>query len=115
VCVSLKCFDQSEVVDGFDHLGLLKVHNNDLHDFLIRWNHILENMGAKLTDVQMRDVFFRKIQGQPGLEQNIADYENRPDNHPEKTYEHLVMCVSQLIRRQEQRQNLLEGIAIVES
>ena len=72
VCESFKCFDQSEVVYGFDHLGLLKVHNNDLHDFLIRWNHILENMGDKLTDMQMRDVVFRKIQFQPGLEQQIA-------------------------------------------
>jgi hypothetical protein len=50
VCESFKCFDRSEVVYGFDHLGLLKVNNNDLYDFLIRWNHILENMGEQLTD-----------------------------------------------------------------
>ena len=45
VCESFRCFDQSEVVFGFDHLGRLEVHEHDLHDFLIRWNHILETWG----------------------------------------------------------------------
>ena len=96
------------MVYGFDHLGRLSVHNNDLHDFLVRWSHILEHMGAKLTSMQMRDVFFRKVQAEPGLETDMAEYEKRDDHHPKKTYEHLVLCVSNLIRRQEQRRNLLE-------
>ena len=88
VCESFKCFDQSEVVYVFDHFGRLSVHNNDLHDFLARWNHILENMGAKLTSEHMRDVFFRKIQEEPELESDIREYEKYENLHPKKTYEH---------------------------
>ena len=41
---SYKTFDRSDLVYGFDHLGTLKVKDHNLHEFLMTWNHITDNM-----------------------------------------------------------------------
>ena len=42
---SFKTFDHSDIVYDFDHLARLKVKNNDLHEFIMSWNQLLDNIG----------------------------------------------------------------------
>ena len=69
---SFKTFDHSDIVYGFDHLGRLKVENHDLHEFIMSWNHVLENMGKHcVQDAHLPDVFYRKIKDEPEMEYDI--------------------------------------------
>jgi len=37
-------------------LGILKVKNHDLHECLMTWNHIIDNMGKfSMNDIHLRD------------------------------------------------------------
>jgi len=40
---SYKTFDRSDLIYGFDHLGALRVKDHNLHEFLMTWNHIIDN------------------------------------------------------------------------
>ena len=111
---SFKTFDHSDIVYGFDHLGRLKVENNDLHEFIMSWNHLLDNMGRHgMQDAQLRDVFYRKIKDEPEMEYGIRQCGRLSEGHPEKTYEHLKSRVYLVTRRQEQKKNPHEREALL--
>ena len=104
---SFKTFDNSELAFGFDHLSKLKVQNGDLHEFLIQWNHVLDNMGGvELTHGALRDVLYRKIKEEDELKYDINLYERMHEGDPKKTYKHLMSCVESVIKLQDQRKNI---------
>ena len=111
---SFKTFDNSELAFGFDHLSKLKVQNGDLHEFLIQWNHVLDNMGGvELTHGALRDVLYRKIKEEDELKYDINLYERMHEGDPKKTYKHLMSCVESVIKLQDQRKNILEKEALL--
>ena len=111
---SFKTFDRSDLIYGFDHLGNLKVKDHNLHEFLMTWNHIIDNMGKlSMQDYHFRDVFYRKIKDEPEMEYDIKLYERMNEDDPKKTYEHLKGCVQKIIQMQEQRKNLAEREALL--
>ena len=82
---SPKPFDHSDIAYGFDHLGRLSVVKHDLHEFLIAWNHSLDNMGRHVTpDENLRDVFFCKIKDEPALQYDVNQYERTFEGNPRK-------------------------------
>ena len=111
---SYKTFDRSDLIYGFDHLGTLRVKDHNLHEFLMSWNHILDNMGKfSMNDFHLRDVFYRKIKDEPEMEFDIKNYERMSENDPSKTYEHLRNCVQKVITMQEQKKNLADREALL--
>ena len=59
-----------------------------------------------MTDLQLRDVFFRKLHVELALKNDMGEYEKFEANDPKKTYEYLVKCVNCRIRQQDQKRNL---------
>ena len=111
---SFKTIDNSELVYGFDHLARLKVNNHDLHDFVIQWNHIIDNLGGgPMTSVALRDVFYRKICDEEQMKYDMNLYERMREGDPSKSYKHLLYCVESVIKLQEQRKNILEKEALL--
>jgi hypothetical protein len=101
---SYKTFDRCDLIYGFDHLGTLRVKDHNLHEFLMTWNHIIDNMGKfSLNDLHLRDVFYRKIKDEPEMEFDINNYERMSEHDHHKTYEHLKNCVEKVITVQEQK------------
>ena len=87
-----------------------------MHEFIIAWNHLLDNMGKHcVQDAQLHDVFYRKIKDEPEMEYDIKHDERLDEGHPQKTYEHLQSCVHLDVRMQEQTKNLLEREALLSS
>ena len=69
VCESFKTHDRTELIFSFDHLSNLTIQNHDLHEFVMQWNHVLDNMGENAVNPRMlRDVFFRRIQHEKSLQ-----------------------------------------------
>jgi hypothetical protein len=61
VCESFKTHDRSDLLCSFDHLAQVEVRNHDLHDFMVQWNHVLDNMGHNaINDIMLRDVFYKR-------------------------------------------------------
>ena len=111
---SYKTFDRCDIVYGFDHLGTLKVKNHDLHEFLMTWNHIIDNLGKfSMNDVHLRDVFYRKIKDEPEMAWDIKRYERMTEYDANKTYEYLRNCVAEVITMQEQKKNLADREALL--
>jgi len=99
---SFKTFDRSAVVYGFDHLSTLRVNNNDLHEFVIQWNHVLSNMGDEHIQTSLlRDAFYRKIERVHEVSYDLNIYERMAESDPNKTYEFLMTCVETAIRMQD--------------
>ena len=106
---SFKTFDRSAVVYGFDHLSTLRVNNNDLHEFLIQWNHVLSKMGDEHIQTSLlRDAFYRKIERVHEVSYDLNIYERMAESDPNKTYEFLINCVETAIRKQDKRRNMTE-------
>jgi hypothetical protein len=109
VCESFKTHDRSDLLFTFDHLAQVEVRNHDLHDFMIQWNHVLDNMGHNsISQLMLGGVFFRKIQRENALFLALNAYEHYPESHPEKTYQWLLGRVEAVTKVQEQRKNMLE-------
>ena len=107
---SFKTIDNSELVYGFDHLARLKVNNHDLHDFIIQWNHVIDNLGGgPMTATALRDVFYRKICEEEQMKYDMNLYERMREGDPSKTYKHLLYCVESVIKLQEQRRIFGKG------
>jgi hypothetical protein len=82
---SYKTFDRINLIHGFDHLGTLRVKDHNLHEFLMSWNHILDNMGKfSMNDFHLRDVSYRKIKDEPEMEFDVKNYERMSENDPSK-------------------------------
>ena len=116
ICDSFKTFCRSDLLFNFDHLSKLTVRNNDLHEFVVRWNAILDNMGDYIIDKDMlKDVFFRRVKDEKELEYDIKMFERLDDTDEGKSYDHLMKCVERVIKVQDKRRNLLEkGDVIVQ-
>ena len=85
---SFKTFDRSELLFGFDHLGRRQIANRDVHEFVVSWNHVLDNLGTgKLDPFMLRDVFYRKIKEESDLKYDLNKYERMKEGDPDKTYE----------------------------
>jgi len=111
---SYKTFDRCDLIYGFDHLGTLKVKDHNLHEFLMTWNHIIDNMGKfSMNDIHLRDVFYRNIKDEPEMALDIKSYERMNDQDPDKTYAHLKRSVEKVITMQEQRKNLADREALL--
>ena len=109
-----KTIDNSELVYGFDHLARLKVVNHDLHEFIIQWNHVVDNLGGgPLTATALRDVFYRKICEEEQMKYDMNLYERMREGDPSKTYKYLLYCVESVIKLQEQRKNVAEKEALL--
>ena len=106
---SFKTFDRSAVVYGFDHLSALRVNNNNLHEFVIQWNHVLSNMGDEHIQTSLlRDAFYRKIEKVNEVSYDLNIYERMGETDPNKTYEFLMRCVETAIRMEDKRRNMTE-------
>ena len=102
LCESFKTHDRSELCYNFTHLAQLSIRGHDLHEFLVDWKHILENMGENAVDERMlRDVFFGKIQHEKCLYYDVNRYERMDVTDPNKTYAFLMTCVKSEIQVQE--------------
>ncbi len=104
---NFKTFDNSEMVYGFDHLSRCEC-DKDLSAFMTQWQRILENMCAPIPEVNLRDVFYRKIKHVEVLKQDMNIYERYHENNENKTYGWLVGIVQQEIRLQRQNRNTAE-------
>ncbi len=65
-------------------------------------------MCAEIPTVNLRDVFYRKINHVESLKQDMNKYERYHENNENKTYEWLVSIVQQEIRLQRQDRNTAE-------
>ena len=96
VLESFKTFDGSDLMFGFDHLSNLHIQKHDLHGFIVKWNHILDNMGENaITKGNLRDVFYRKIQNEKDLHYDLNHYERMPEK--ERSYDWLMDRVNSVI------------------
>ena len=99
---SFKTFDGTDLMFGFDHLSNLHIHKHDLHGFIVKWNHILDNMGENaVSKGTLRDVFYRKIQNEKDLHYDFNHYERMSEK--ERSYDWLMDRVNSVIKQQEQR------------
>ena len=82
---SFKTSDNTDIAYGFDHFGRLKVENHDLHEFMIQWKHILDNMGHhSIPSVNLRDVLYRKIRDESDMNYDLRQYETVSEDDPKK-------------------------------
>ena len=85
-----------------------------MHEFLVAWNHILDDMGRHvIPDENLRDVFCRKIKDEPALQYDVNEYERMFESDPKKSYTYLRLCVEMAIRMQEQKKNLADREALL--
>ena len=76
-----KTFDNSEIMYSFVHLATLEVSGTDLHDFVTRWNKVLDNITdatlLKTNPHIIRDPFYMKVKHCPHIAKDIAEYERK--------------------------------------
>jgi len=86
--------------------------DNKLSLFKSQWIHILSAMrdGDKPRGLALRDILFDKIKGSTPMAFDIRYYKNKPEGHPEKTYEYLMEMMTRTIATEREEKNRLEKL-----
>ena len=86
--------------------------DNKLSLFKSQWIHILSAMREddKPRGLALRDILFDKIKGSTSMAFDIRYYKNKPEGHPEKTYEYLMEMMTRTIATEREEKNRLEKL-----
>ena len=86
--------------------------DNKLSLFKSQWIHILSALREddKPRGLALRDILFDKIKGSTSMAFDIRYYKNKPEGHPEKTYEYLLEMMTRTIATEREEKNRLEKL-----
>ncbi len=74
--------DKTDKYYGYDHRMKVEIVNNNLADFLQRWQRIMANMAPdSCPEAMLTGPFYRKIRDHPDMEWDIRTYDRMPEHH----------------------------------
>ena len=81
--------------------------DNELVMFKSQWNEVLECMRPAdiPNDIALHDILYEKIKGSKLMAFSLHYYEEKVDDHPEKTYDYLINMISKHIKLKREEKN----------
>ena len=106
----LRSFEDGDTLFGMDHLSSMQVVNNDLQDFMQRWDRQLGRLPDVLATSSQHIVgmLYRKVRTHPDLLQLVSRYESFPLGSRGKTYEWLYSEIQKILLQQRKNRNMDE-------
>ena len=95
-------FRMSEMDGGVydpEHLFSVKMKGEKLHEFITLWDDVLAGLGKGPDDSTLQAFLLRNLRQCKAMEQDIAHYDRKPFNDPEKSYSYLMRCARAVVDR----------------
>ena len=95
-------FRMSEMDGGVydtEHLFSVKMKGEKLNEFIALWDDVLAGLGEGPDESTLQALLLRNLRQCKAMEQDIAHYDRKPPNDPEKSYSYLMRCARAVVDR----------------